>query len=480
MSGPGLLRRLVGESAVYGIGGVANQALAIILVPVYARALGVTNYGTVAILTTTLSLTTLVATLALPQAFFRSYLKEADGDQARARVLQTAAGLRLIASLVALLLFTALSLPLAILLMGSTGDWLLIALLGPIVFFDTLNLVPLSLLRADRRPMLYAAISFSRAVLGSALIVVLVVALDFGVMGVVIGSLVSSIVSASAGMVILVRDGRFRLSLDRRLARHMLVFSLPLVPASIASWTLNLSDRYLIDVFAGRDAVGLYSAGYTVGLAINALAVAPFTLAWGAAYWEISRHENAPVIISRVLTGFVGLAAFLALGLGALGTDAIRVLLTPAFEEGRYVTPFSAFAYVCYGIFTIVTTGLNLESQTRRVPLVMGMAAVVNVLLNLALIPLLGFIGAAVSTLVSYGLLAVAGGFVSQRFYPVPWDLRRVGLLLAIGLGLAVAAVLGPDHLLWRAACVAIYPALAIGLRLFPREVLGGLAFLRR
>lgn len=479
MSGPSLLRRLVGESAVYGIGGVANQALAIILVPVYARALGVTNYGTVAILTTTLSLTTLVATLALPQAFFRSYLKEADGDRERARVLQTAAGLRLIASLVALILFGALSLPLAMLLMGSTGDWLLLALLGPIVFFDTLNLVPLSLLRADRRPMLYAAISFSRAVLGSALIVVLVVVIDFGVMGVVIGSLISSIVSASAGMVILARDSRFRLSLDRRLARHMLVFSLPLVPASIASWTLNLSDRYLIDAFAGRDAVGLYSAGYTVGLAINALAVAPFTLAWGAAYWEISRRADAPLIISRVLTSFAGVAAFLALGLGALGTDAIRVLLTPAFEEGRFVTPFSAFAYVCYGIFTIVTTGLNLESQTRRVPVVLGMAAVVNVLLNLALIPLLGFMGAAISTLASYALLALVGGAVSQRVYPVPWDLRRVGTLIAIGLALAAAAVLGPDHVLWRAACVAVYPPLVIGLRLFPREILGALGSLR-
>lgn len=479
MSGPGLLRRLAGDSAIYGIGGVANQALAIVLVPVYARALGVTNYGTVAILTTTLSLTTLVATLALPQAFFRSYLKEADDDRERARVLHTAAGLRLIVSLVTLLIFSALSLPLAILLMGSTDDWMLVALLGPIVFFDTLNLVPLSLLRADRRPMLYAAISFSRAVLGSALIVVLVVAFELGVMGVVIGSLVSSLVSATAGVAILVRDGRFGLSMHRPLVRHMLLFSLPLVPASVASWTLNLSDRYLIDLFAGRDAVGLYSAGYTVGLAINALAVAPFTLAWGAAYWEISRHDNAPQIISRVLTGFVAIATFLALGLGALGTDAIRLLLTPAFEEGRYVTPFSAFAYVCYGIFTIVTTGLNLESQTRRVPLIMGLAAIANVLLNVALIPVLGFMGAAISTLASYGLLAASGGIVSQRVYPVPWDLPRVGLLMAMGLGLAGAALIGPDHALWRVGCVALYPALAIGLRLIPRDVLNGLASLR-
>lgn len=471
----GLLRRLAGESAVYGLGGVANQALAIILIPVYARALGVTNYGTVAIITTTLSLTTLVATLALPQAFFRSYLKESGDDPARAAVLRTALGLRIAVSTLALILFSAISLPLAILLIGTPADWPLIALVGPIVFFDTLNLVPMSLLRAERRPRAYATLAFSRAVLGSALIVVFVVGFGWGVLGVVLGTLGSALVTFTAGMALLLREGRLTPSLDRGLIRHMLAFSLPLVPASIAGWTLNLSDRYIIAAFEGRDAVGLYSAGYTVGLAINALAIAPFTLAWGAAYWEIARQASARVVIGRVLTGFTLLATFLALGLSALGTDAIRILLTPQFEAGRFVTPFSAFAYTLYGIFTIVSTGLNLESQTRRVPLLMGTAAGANVLLNLALIPWMGFMGAAVSTVVSYALLAVLAGVVSQRYYAVPWELPRVVGLLVLGMALAAAALVGPDHVVWRLACVLGYPLLAIGLRMVPSELLAPL-----
>jgi O-antigen/teichoic acid export membrane protein len=468
----GLLRRLAGESAVYGIGGVANQALAIILVPIYARTLGVANYGTVAILTTTLSLATLVVTLALPQAFFRSYLKEAGDDRERAAVLRTAAGLRLFTSLLGLVVLVATAVPLAVLLLGGADAWPLLALIGPIVLFDTINLVPLSLLRAERRPRAYAVISFTRAVLGSVLIVIFVVILDLGVLGVVLGSLLSAAVTASAGVALLAREGRLRLSIDRRLARHMLAFSLPLVPASVAGWTLNLSDRYIIGAFAEREAVGLYSAGYTIGLVINALAIAPFTLAWGAAYWEISRQPGAREVIGRVLTGFVAVAAFVALGLAAFATDAVRILLTPEFADARFVTGFSAFAYVAYGAFTILTTGLNLESQTRRVPAVMGAAAVANVLLNLALVPILGYIGAAVSTLISYGFLAILGGIVSQRVYPVAWDGWRVGLLLALAMGLSAAAVLGPDHAAWRLLCVIAYPALAIGLRIVPARLL--------
>ena len=475
-----LLRRLLGESAVYGLGGVANQALAIILVPIYARQLGLENYGIVAILTTTLSLSTLVATLALPHAFFRSYLKETDDDRRRADVLRTTLGLRLLVSLVALVAILVLAIPLAVALLGEADAWPLLALIAPIVFFDTLNLVPLSYLRAERRPRPYAIISFSRAVLGSLLIIWFVVVLDLGVVGVVLGSGSSALLSASAGVALLAREGRLGLGLDRGLVRHMLAFSLPLVPASVASWTLNLSDRYLIAAFDGASAVGTYAAGYTVGLAINALAISPFTLAWGAAYWEIAKQADARAVISRVLTGFVALASFAALGLAALATDVFRVLLTPEFEPGRFITPFSAFAYVLYGVFTIATTGLNLESQTRRLPLVMGATAVANVGLNLLLIPMLGYPGAAISTILSYGLLALIAGRVSQRFYPVPWEIGRVLALLAIGIGLSAAALLGPDHLVWRLACIAAYPPLVFGLRIVPPNLLAPLAGMLR
>jgi O-antigen/teichoic acid export membrane protein len=463
---------------VYGLGGVANQALAIVLVPIYARQLGLENYGVVAILTTTLSLSTLVATLALPHAFFRSYLNEASDERGRAAVLRTTLGLRLIVSLLALVVLLALSFPLATLLLGSSDAWLVMALIGPVVFFDTISLVPLSFLRAERRPRAYALISFSRAVLGSLLIIIFVVVLDLGVIGVIAGSAGSALVTSMAGISMLATEGRLGIGLDRRLVRHMLAFSLPLVPASVASWTLNLSDRYLIAAFIGPAAVGTYSAGYTVGLAINALAISPFTLAWGAAYWEIAKQDDARAAIARVLTGFTALASFAALGLGALSTDVFRILLTPEFEPGRFVTPFSAFAYVLYGIYTILSTGLNLESQTRRLPLIMGATAATNVVLNLLLIPRLGYMGAAVSTILSYGMLAALAGRVSQRWYPVPWEVGRVLALLGLGMALSALALLGPDHPAWRIACVALYPVLAIGLRILPGRLLTSLTVL--
>jgi O-antigen/teichoic acid export membrane protein len=196
----GGLRRLVTETAVYGLGGIANQALTIVLVPVYARQLGVENYGVLAVLNTVLALTTMVVGLAMPQGFFRWYLKESENEQQRAHVLATTLSLRLAASLAGLIAFSLLAPLLGLALFGGTGELPIILLIGPITFFDTLNLIPLSFLRGERRPVPYSVLAFTRAALGSVLIIVFVVVLDMGVMGVLLGSAISALVSVVFGL----------------------------------------------------------------------------------------------------------------------------------------------------------------------------------------------------------------------------------------------------------------------------------------
>lgn len=474
-------RRLVSDSAIYGLGGVANQALAVILVPIYANVLGVQDFGVMALVNTTLSLATTTVTLALPQAFFRSYLMEHDDVPGRARVLSTALGLRLLVSLAGLALLLLLAFPLTQLLFDDSSKLPLMLLIGPIVFSDTLNLIPLSLLRAERQPAVYAALSFSRAVLGSVMIIVFVVGFRLGVFGVVLGALVAAVTVAAVGVIVLARAGRLRVAVDRPLAGRMLAFSLPLVPASIASWTLNLSDRYLIGAFQGHAAVGVYSAGYTIGLVVNALVIAPFSLAWGATFWQISKAPRAPEIYARVMAGFVVAASFVALLLSAAATDGLRILFKPAFEEGRFVVPFSAFAYVLYGVYTIGATGINVEGRTRVLPITSGVAAAVNVALNLVLIPWVGYIGAAVATVLSYGALAISTTLVSQRYYPVPWHWWRMAAAIGLAGALAAASLLGPDHLAWRGACVVAYPIVVLVTGIVRREDLDAVfAGLRR
>src|SRR5205085_11948338 len=119
----------------------------------------------------------------------------------------------------------------------------------------TINLVPLSFLRGERRAGAYAALAFFRAIFGTVLILLFVVVLDQGVLGVLIGSGLSAACATAIGVAILSRTGSARPTIDSKLWRYMIAFSLPLVPATVAGWTLSLPDRAAVGAGQGVPAV---------------------------------------------------------------------------------------------------------------------------------------------------------------------------------------------------------------------------------
>ena len=456
--------RLAGDSVVYGLGGMANQAVAVILVPIYARQLGPAGVGVAGVLNATISIALVVVGLALPQAFFRWYLREASTDRERRAVLATTLAIRVAASLVGFGLVLLASVPITGALYGG-AYWIVFALAAPIVLFDSLNSLPLALLRAERRPRDYVVISVVRAVAGTVLILGFVLALGLGVLGVALGGAVAAGLGLAIGLLALARAGMLRVRLDRTLAGQMLAFALPLVPGGLAGWVLNLADRPLLQAITGSaEQVGIYTLGYTAGLVINALAIQPVMLAWTAAAWEVSKSEQAPRLFARTLTWFLAFAAGVALLLTAAGTDVLRILVGDAFDESRFIVPFSAFSYVLYGAYSIAGAGLSIVGRSRTLALVMGLAALTSLVLNLVLIPIAGIYGAAMATLAGYLVLAMVAGTLSQRHFPVPWQLVRAGTILGIAGGLAALALLGPDLVLWRIGCVLLYPAALLGL----------------
>ncbi len=460
---PGFGSRIASDSLVYGMGGIANQAVAILLVPIYASVLGASGVGVTGVLNSVISLALMLVGLALPQAFFRWYLREADGPFERAHVLRTTLAIRIAASLAGFAVVLLATVPLTLILYGG-ANLAVFALAAPIVMLDSFNGIPLSFLRAERRPRDYVVITLTRAATGTVLILFLVVALELGVVGVSLGSAIAATLAAGVGSFVLWRTGVWRPLVDRDLSRAMLSFALPLVPAGVAGWTLNLADRPLLQAFTGStEIVGVYTTGYTAGLVINALVIQPFTLSWGAISWEISQSPDAHRTFARSLTWFLAIASAAALVLSAIGTDVIRLFFPPAFEDSRYIVPFSAFAFVLYGAYTIVATGLGIAGRSGVVGSTMLIAAGVALGLNLVLIPLLGMYGAAISTVTGYALLAILAGWRSQAVDPVPWQLGRAVIILGLAAALSALALLGPDNPLWRAGAILLYPPILVG-----------------
>jgi O-antigen/teichoic acid export membrane protein len=306
-----------------------------------------------------------------------------------------------------------------------------------------------ALFRAEERSTAFVLASLANVVLTIGATVLLVVVWEQGAVGVIAGNFTGTLLVYLA--LLGVHRAQLGLQFSRPLLREMNRFGIPLVPAALALIVVNFSDRFFLVHLADLEEVGLYEIGVRVASAMVLLLTA-FRTAWPAFAYSIEDDAEAKRTYAYVLTYLVTIASWLALGLGLLAPWLVELLTTPEFQEGERVVAPLAFAGMAYAAYIVMAIGVGRAKRTQFNWVITGVAALVNVLLNLVLIPPYGMMGAAAATIVSYVVMFAGMTWYAQRVFPTPYQWRRVftaiaaavALLLigkAVG-GLAVALVL--------------------------------------
>ena len=228
------------------------------------------------------------------------------------------------------------------------------------------------------------------------------------------------------------------LQFSRPLLREMNRFGIPLVPAALALIVVNFSDRFFLVHLASLAEVGLYEIGVRIASAMVLLLTA-FRMAWPAFAYSIEDDEEAKRTYAFVLTYLVVIASWLALGLGLLAPWLVRLLTQPDFYEGERVVAPLAFGGVAYAAYIVMAIGVGRAKRTQFNWVITGVAAAVNIGLNLLLIPPYGIMGAAVATVVAYGVMFIGMTWYAQRVFPTPYQWRRV--LTAVAAAVALLLV---------------------------------------
>jgi O-antigen/teichoic acid export membrane protein len=283
----------------------------------------------------------------------------------------------------------------------------------------------------------------------------------------VLGIFQANLLSAAAMFLVLALSffRRVRMRLSWVQMKALLLFGIPLMPTQIASWVLTLSDRYLLKYLVTLKEVGVYTLGYNLGFVVNLLIVGPFSVAWGPFMYKVARGKGASETYARTLT-YIGLvSATIALLLSLFAPLLVRVIAPPAYYPAHRIIPLVAFSYVLYGMYFVFTAGLNITKRTYYFPLIVGLAAGLNIVLNLILIPRYRMMAAAGSTFFCYLLLALMTGFCSQRFYRVRYEyarLLKIAMALAIVLaaGLATHSYSGLSGLVLKVLLFLMFPVL--------------------
>jgi len=463
------LRRLAKHSAIYGIGGILSRVLAVLLLPLYTSYLGTTGFGKIETIVALTTVLVIVLRLGISSAFFRFYFDSQD-EARRTLVVRTSFWFTMAMASLGLVLGFAFSSPIAHALRLGDDVWLVRAAF--VGLWAQMNYEQLtSLFRVEERSVAFVCASIANILITVGATVLLVVGLHKGPTGAVVGNFVGTLTV----YLVLLAYRRFQLGLqfDRSLFRDMNRFGMPLVPAALALWAINFIDRFFVAVFKGQTEVGVYSLAVRTASVIVFLMTA-FRLAWPAFAYSIEDDSHARRTYAYVLTYLLFICSWVSLVLGLLSPWIVQVLAPtkPAFHRASEAVGILAFAGTAYAGYTVLAIGIGRARRTQFNWIITGVAAAINVALNLVLIPPYGMMGAAIATVAAYVALFVGMTLNAQRVWPVPYQWRRVATLTAVAVGLlALGKALHASLPLALVLC-AVYPVALLPLRFYlPAEL---------
>lgn len=463
MSLAGQMRRLGRHSAVYGLGGVVSRVLAVFLLPLYTRYLDREDLGAVGLVVALSAVLVTILRLGISSAFFRFYFDSKERAR-RLLVVRTSFWFTMASATAGLAAGVLLAEPVADLL--GLGDANLVRA-GFVGIWAQMNYEQLtSLFRVEERSTAFVLASLANIAVTIGATILLVVVWEQGALGVIVGNFTGTLAVYLA--LLAVHREQLGLQFSRPLLREMNRFGVPLVPAALALIAVNFSDRFFLVHLASLEEVGLYEIGVRIASAMVLLLTA-FRMAWPAFAYSIEDDTEAKRTYAYVLTYLVAIASWLALALGLLAPWLVRLLATPEFYGGERVVAPLAFGGMAYAAYIVMAIGVGRAKRTGFNWLITGIAAVVNVALNLLLIPPYGIMGAAVATVAAYGVMFVAMTWYAQRVFPTPYQWRRV----VTAAGAAVALLLAGKAVGGLPAALAFslaYPLALLALGFFLPE----------
>jgi O-antigen/teichoic acid export membrane protein len=472
------IQELLHDAVLYGMGNYLSKVVGFLLIPVYTRYLTTSDYGILALTGVFGSILFVIINMGQSSAIFRSYF-DSDDPKLRDAVISTGFRLLLVISLPVSLIPVFLSGEVARHLLDNPALWIFIVITAVATLSKEFARIPFAVMRAERQATRYAAFSIVRTLLNILLAIALVVGFEQGVLGVLIGQCAAEIALCLVLYPSLLAS--LKPAFSGKVARDLLSYGLPFVPAGLCSFLLNLSDRYFLKHYTSMEEVGLYALGYRFGEIIWLLVWA-FQLAWPPFLFSNRKSPTAPQLYARVTTYYVAGMAYIWLAISVFAREVIMLMAAPSFHAAYQVVPLIALASLLHGVAFLGAVGISLERKTIYHPFIVGAAALLNVILNFLWIPTYGMMGAAYATVASFLLQCLITPAIALRFYFVPYEYARLLRIVVISGGLYFCSSWVSDASLAlvtseKALLLCLYPLLLVLTGFFlPEELL----YLRR
>jgi O-antigen/teichoic acid export membrane protein len=429
------LRKLGKHTLVYTTGIIIGKAASFVMLPVYTRYLSPADYGVLELLGMTLDVIGMITGVGLVTGVFKFFSAAEDPKEKKVVISTAAWGAATLAGFTTLI-GVAIAPELSKLIFGSTANQDYLRLYFVLFFLQNLEYVPLLLVRAENRSVMFVSINVTKLIVMLSLNILFVVHMGLKIEGAIASSIIAYALSSVGLTGYMIH--RVGLGFSREKLRELLSFGSPLILWWLGSFVLVFSDRYFLNHYRGTAEVGIYSLAYKFAFLLHALAYGPFETIWTAQRFEVAKRPDATELYTRVFLYLNLILGSMGLILSLFVRDFLRVMSDPAFLPAYHLVPLLIAAQVVFIWADYWTLGIYIRGKTKAMAVGAMVLIPVTLLLNYLLIPRWGMYGAAWATMAAYTVRFFWIYNSAQKYYVIPSRWRSVTNLYAI-LGVAVA-----------------------------------------
>ncbi|HYF70773.1 MAG TPA: polysaccharide biosynthesis C-terminal domain-containing protein [Ohtaekwangia sp.] len=445
------IKRLAGETVLYGLGSIVPRFFNFMLVPLHTSVFTPEEYGIVTILFSYTAVVNTVYMFGMETAYFRFATKPGADEKSIYRLTQTvviaiSGVLSLIAMLFSEPLATALDVP---------DKPQLIMWLAAIMFIDAIVAIPFARLRLQKKPFRFALGKFINIMILVALNVYYLVIYytpDTRIDFVFLANLIANLFYILFFFKIL---SIWRPRYDKQITPVIFNYGYPVMLTGLAGMTNEMFSRIMLNFWLPKDfypgqssayAVGVFGASYKFAVIMN-LAITSFRYAAEPFFFSNAVDKNSPQLFARINHYFIIVCCFILLGV-SINLDILKYFFgRPEYWEGLYIVPILLLAYLFLGVYYNFSVWFKLTDKTYFGTLITIGGMLITIGANYWLIPIAGYYGSSWAALLCYFGMMVACYFFGQKYLPIPYNISRAVFYITVTMMLVYGVnAISIDH----------------------------------
>ena len=430
------IKTLIKQSSHYLAGRLIIMAAGFISFPILTRIFSVSDYGTLGLISTTLFIALAVGKFGFPNSIVR-YYAEFKANKQLDRFYSTIFWGSLLLTAVIGIIFVLVA-QLILKHYWREDIAILLTLVAMLIVINAMSDILTCFMRAEQRTKIYNGIAIIGRYGSLAASIFFTFYIFKGLYGFYIGQVISGAIIYL--IIFYYFQGKRKISLNKfspDFFKAIIRYGFPLIWVELGALILNYADRYLIQIYLGTTALGIYTAGYNLATYVNDMMIYSISYAMDPIYMNIlvNKGENeTKIFFAKTFRYYLLIMLPIVFGFIAVGDNLLLFLASSKYIEAAPVLPYIIIGQLVHACALILNSGLFISKKTHLIANITFISCLLNIGLNVLLIPIFGIVGSAQATLISYVFFTGVITYYAFKEFSFKIDVKNISIYFVASL----------------------------------------------